>query len=61
MLILSRFGGAANELSEALLVNPYERDASPPRWTQPLSCNSASDRAFLRNDGVIKKNGIVHW
>lgn len=62
VLILSRFAGAANELTSALLVNPYDRDgvasALDKALSMPLSARNARYQEMI---AVIKQNDIVHW
>nr|WP_113866352.1 alpha,alpha-trehalose-phosphate synthase [Brenneria salicis]NMN91914.1 trehalose 6-phosphate synthase [Brenneria salicis ATCC 15712 = DSM 30166]RBP62866.1 trehalose 6-phosphate synthase [Brenneria salicis ATCC 15712 = DSM 30166]RLM30735.1 alpha,alpha-trehalose-phosphate synthase [Brenneria salicis ATCC 15712 = DSM 30166] len=62
VLVLSRFAGAANELTAALIVNPYDRDdvaaALDKALTMPLA-----ERLTRYNDmmAVLRKNDITHW
>ena len=42
VLILSSFAGASRELSEALIVNPYDTAAMAPRSSARCSCRSRS-------------------
>jgi trehalose 6-phosphate synthase len=62
VLVLSRFAGAANELTSALIVNPYDRDevaaALDKAITMPLE-----ERVSRYNDmmAVLRKNDISHW
>ncbi|WP_373852908.1 trehalose-6-phosphate synthase [Brevundimonas abyssalis] len=67
VLILSRFAGAAEELREALIVNPFareevaqaihraltmSRDERIERWTALMAAVRASDVAIWRDDFV---------
>lgn len=62
MLILSRFAGVANELTSALLVNPYDRDGVVAALDKALSMPLGERKArFQEMMAVIKKNDIVHW
>lgn len=62
VLILSHFAGAANELTSALLVNPYDRDGVAAALDKALSMPLGERRArFQEMMAVIKKNDIVHW
>ncbi|MFT4463740.1 MAG: alpha,alpha-trehalose-phosphate synthase [Sodalis sp. (in: enterobacteria)] len=62
VLILSRFAGAANELTSALLVNPYDRDGVAAALDKALSMPLGERKArFQEMMVVIKKNDIVHW
>lgn len=62
VLILSRFAGAANELTSALLVNPYDRDgvaaALDKALTMPLAERISRYEEMME---LITKNDIVHW
>jgi trehalose 6-phosphate synthase len=61
-LILSRFAGAANELTSALLVNPYDRDdvaaAMDRALTMPLAERISRHAEMLE---IIQKNDIDAW
>ena len=62
VLVLSQFAGAANELTAALIVNPYDRDdvaaALDKALTMPLE-----ERIERYNDmmNVLHKNDIANW
>jgi len=62
VLVLSQFAGAANELTAALIVNPYDRDdvaaALDKALTMPLE-----ERIERYNDmmNVLHKNNIANW
>jgi len=62
VLVLSQFAGAANELTSALIVNPYDRDdvaaALDKALTMPLA-----ERQARYNDmmAVLTKNDIANW
>ncbi|TCW00062.1 alpha,alpha-trehalose-phosphate synthase [Biostraticola tofi] len=62
VLILSRFAGAANELTSALLVNPYDRDgvaaAMDKALRMPLDERKARYNEMMDS---ITKNDIAHW
>lgn len=62
VLVLSQFAGAANELTSALIVNPYDRDevaaALDRALTMPLSERISRHAEML---DVIVKNDINHW
>lgn len=62
VLILSRFAGAANELTSALLVNPYDRDdvaaAMDRALTMPLAERISRHAEMLE---IIQKNDIDAW
>ncbi|MCR3755675.1 MAG: trehalose-6-phosphate synthase [Sodalis sp. Psp] len=62
VLILSRFAGAANELTSALLVNPYDRDGVVAALDKALSMQlEERKQRYQEMMAVIKKNNIVHW
>ncbi|MGL4724879.1 MAG: alpha,alpha-trehalose-phosphate synthase [Scandinavium sp.] len=62
VLVLSQFAGAANELTSALIVNPYDRDevaaALDRALTMPLAERISRHAEMLE---VIKQNDIYHW
>ena len=62
VLVLSRFAGAANELTSALLVNPYDRDdvanALHRALTMPLAERISRHSEML---DIIRDNDIDHW
>jgi trehalose 6-phosphate synthase len=62
VLVLSRFAGAANELTSALIVNPYDRDEVAAALNQALNMPLA-ERLSRYNDmmDVLHKNDIAHW
>ncbi|BAE74516.1 Alpha,alpha-trehalose-phosphate synthase [UDP-forming] [Sodalis glossinidius str. 'morsitans'] len=62
VLILSHFAGAANELTSALLVNPYDRDGVASALDKALSMPLSERKArYQEMIAVIKQNDIVHW
>lgn len=62
VLVLSQFAGAANELSSALIVNPYDSDdvanALDRALTMPLTERIARHAEMMK---VIRENDINHW
>jgi len=62
VLVLSKFAGAANELTSALLVNPYDRDevanALHRALTMPLAERISRHSEMMT---VVKNNDIHHW
>ncbi len=62
VLILSKFAGAAEELEEALIVNPYDIDemanAMQTALMMPLAERKQRHSALLRR---IKKHDVRHW
>ncbi|PWB69803.1 trehalose-6-phosphate synthase [candidate division GN15 bacterium] len=61
-LILSRYTGAARELKDALLVNPYDTDGLADRLNQALTMPE-SDRIqrMQRLRQVVAQGDIYHW
>lgn len=62
VLVLSRFAGAANELTSALIVNPYDRDEVAAALDKALTM-SRTERITRYNDmmAVLRKQDISHW
>ena len=62
VLVLSKFAGAANELREALIVNPYDLDevaeALSSALAMPLQERTERWRAML---AVLRRNNVFHW
>lgn len=62
VLVLSQFAGAANELTSALIVNPYDRDdvaaALNRALTMPLAERISRHAEML---AVLVKNDINRW
>ncbi|MDH2912780.1 alpha,alpha-trehalose-phosphate synthase [Kosakonia sp. HypNH10] len=62
VLVLSQFAGAANELTSALLVNPYDRDdvaaALDRALRMPLAERISRHAEMLK---IIQDNDIDHW
>jgi trehalose-6-phosphate synthase len=62
VLILSEFAGAAQELTEALLVNPYDADQVAQRLKQAVEMSAeekAARMAALRRK--VHSNNLEHW
>ncbi|CCP07548.1 trehalose-6-phosphate synthase [Erwinia amylovora MR1] len=62
VLVLSRFAGAANELTSALIVNPYDRDDVAAALHRALTM-PRTERIARYNDmmAVLRQNDITHW
>lgn len=62
VLVLSKFAGAANELTSALIVNPYDRDdvaaALDRALTMPLAERISRHSEMME---IICNNDINHW
>jgi trehalose 6-phosphate synthase/phosphatase len=61
-LILSEFAGAAEELTQALLVNPYDIDAIAARLKQALEMSPTERAARMRAmRAQVHRNNLEHW
>lgn len=62
VLVLSRFAGAANELTAALIVNPYDRDDVAAALDKALTMPRAERIARYQDMmATLRQNDIVHW
>ncbi len=62
VLILSEFAGAAEELTEALLVNPYDVEAIAARLKEALEMSPDARAAHMRAlREKIRANGLERW
>ena len=62
VLILSEFAGAAEELTEALLVNPYNPDAISDRLREALEMRPDERAARMRDlRHKIRSNNLERW
>ncbi|MBZ5648667.1 MAG: trehalose-6-phosphate synthase [Acidobacteriia bacterium] len=62
MLILSCFTGAAHELRDALLVNPYDIDQMAQAIHSALEMDSADRRARMRHmRKIVKEQNVYRW
>jgi trehalose 6-phosphate synthase/phosphatase len=62
VLILSEFAGAADELTEALLVNPYNPDAISDRLHEALEMKPEERAARMRDlRRKIRSNNLERW
>jgi trehalose 6-phosphate synthase/phosphatase len=62
VLILSEFAGAAEELTEALLVNPYDADQIAERLRQAMEMEPAEKAARLRAmRAKVQVNNLERW
>jgi alpha,alpha-trehalose-phosphate synthase [UDP-forming] len=62
VLVLSRFTGAARELSEALLVNPYDIEQMAEAIRFALEMNPEERRARMqRMRRVVREHNIYRW
>jgi alpha,alpha-trehalose-phosphate synthase [UDP-forming] len=62
MLVLSRFTGAARELRDALLVNPYDTDQTAEAIRQALEMDPEEKKQRMqRMRKVIREQNIYRW
>jgi trehalose 6-phosphate synthase/phosphatase len=62
VLLLSEFAGAADELSEALLVNPYDADGVAEAMHRALTMPAAERRERMRAlRARVMANDVTHW
>ena len=62
VLILSRFTGAARELPEALIVNPYDVDECAAALYQALTMPDSEQRARMRlMRGLVREFNVFRW
>ena len=60
--MLSRYTGAARELSDAVLVNPYDVDGFAEALHAALDMPVAEQRRrFARMRGVVEENTVYDW
>jgi trehalose 6-phosphate synthase len=62
MLILSQFTGASRELTDALLVNPYDIDAIAEAIAQAVQMPpEETQRRMQKMREVVASNNIYRW
>ena len=62
MLILSRFTGAANELRDALLINPYDIDQMAHAIRFALEMDAAERKSRMRHlRQVVREHNVYRW
>jgi len=62
VLILSQFTGAARELRDALIVNPYDIEQMAEAIRSALEMDPVEQRVRMRKmREVLKENNIYHW
>ncbi len=62
VLILSQFTGAARELPEALIVNPYDTDQCAAALHMALSMPAAEQRVRIRlMRGLVQDFNVFRW
>jgi trehalose 6-phosphate synthase len=62
VLVLSQFTGAPRELTDAVLVNPYDRDQFGDALYSAIMLSSEErQRRMERMRGVVRRNNIFRW
>ena len=62
MLILSKFTGAARELPEALIVNPYDADQCAAALHLALGMSAIEQRDRMRlMRGLVSEFNVFRW
>ena len=62
VLILSQFTGAARELTEALVINPYDIDQFAAALHVALTMSKVEQRARMRSmRGLIQEFNVYRW
>ena len=62
MLVLSQFSGAARELSDAVLINPYDRNQFSEALFEALKFNNKeSGKRINRMRTIVQQNNIYRW
>jgi alpha,alpha-trehalose-phosphate synthase [UDP-forming] len=62
VLILSRFTGAARELTEALLINPYATDEFAEKIREAIEMSPAARRKRMHKlREIVQNNNIYRW
>ena len=61
-LILSRFTGASHELTDALIVNPYDTDELARAMRRALTMPAEEKRTRMqRMRAAVKENNVYRW
>jgi trehalose 6-phosphate synthase len=62
VLVLSEFAGAADELGDALLVNPHDREAVQRAMLEAASMDPVEARARMASiRQAVRANDVTHW
>jgi trehalose-6-phosphate synthase len=62
VLVLSEFAGAADELADALLVNPHDREAVQRAMLEAASMGTDEARARMASiRQAVRANDVNHW
>ena len=61
-LVLSQFAGAARELTDALIVNPFDADAMGEAFYQGLTMTEEEQRQRMRRmRDMVRENNVFRW
>src|SRR5204863_1802152 len=62
VLLLSQFAGASRELSEALIVNPYDLDAAAGAMARAVDMSVSEQRDRMRAlRAHVRENNVFRW
>lgn len=62
VLVLSEFAGAANELTKAIMVNPFDVDGMASKIEQSLAvAPTQSRRAMRAMRKIVRENDVYNW
>ncbi|MFH0779222.1 MAG: trehalose-6-phosphate synthase, partial [Candidatus Eisenbacteria bacterium] len=62
MLVLSQFAGAARELTDAVLINPYDvEESSEAMWAALTLPEDERRRRMVKMREVVQQNNIFRW
>ncbi|HLF23222.1 MAG TPA: trehalose-6-phosphate synthase, partial [Burkholderiales bacterium] len=62
VLMLSHFAGASRELTEALIVNPYDIDASGAAMVRALTMPAQEQRERMRAmRNQVRESNVFRW
>jgi trehalose 6-phosphate synthase len=62
MLLLSSFAGASRELTEALIVNPYDLDTAAKAMAQAINMSVSEQRDRMRAmRAQVRENNVFRW
>ena len=62
VLVLSEFAGAADELGDALLVNPHDREAVRSAMVEASTMDAEEARRRMASiRAVVRANDVSHW
>jgi trehalose-6-phosphate synthase len=62
VLVLSEFAGAADELGDALLVNPHDREAVRAAMVEASTMDVEEARRRMASiRAAVRANDVTHW